>query len=434
MSTDNFALIHPPYWDRSTRVDVTSEPVGVTYAPLSGMLDAFGRLRVSEPYTIFDSKQIFDDADIANTAENLPDAYDNQEVSGSGTSTAFSALTASTTLSVSDTTAGKRVRQSKRRMNYQPGKSQRAFLTGVLGVTTSGLAHRYGLFDDDNGLFFQSEDGAVSVVRRTNVTGTPVDNAVPQHMWNIDRMDGNGDSGIILNWNATQILYIDFEWLGVGTVRFGVVIDGVIYYIHQMNHANTLTDVYMSNPNLPVRAEIENDGTGAASSIKMICASVDSEGGLHPQGRTRSKNTGVTPIALASNATKYPILGIRLRSTHLGLHVILEALTVVITSTNDTLLWELHLNPTLSAGLTYSNIGNSGLQGAVGNGTITVTGNGIVLASGFTKDDSVTALPADLAESLGSAIDGTPDALVLVCQPVVNSTNVLASLDWRELM
>ena len=80
--------------------------------------DAFGRLRISEPFTIFDSKQLHN---------NQPLFWDDAETSGTGTSSAHSSARASTTISVSATTAGKRVRQSLQRFNYQPGKSQLVF-------------------------------------------------------------------------------------------------------------------------------------------------------------------------------------------------------------------------------------------------------------------------------------------------------------------
>ena len=75
---------------------------GITLAD-SGNLDAFYRLRISNPFTIFDSKQISD---------NITGLFwDNTEASGSGTTFTYSQNRASTTLSVSNATAGKRVRQ-----------------------------------------------------------------------------------------------------------------------------------------------------------------------------------------------------------------------------------------------------------------------------------------------------------------------------------
>lgn len=80
----------------------------------SQSLDAFGRIRTSSPYTLFDSKQLFD---------NQPLFWDDSEVSGGSTTSSHSTATASTTIGVGATTAGKRVRQTFMSFNYQPGKS-----------------------------------------------------------------------------------------------------------------------------------------------------------------------------------------------------------------------------------------------------------------------------------------------------------------------
>lgn len=405
------------------------------FDPASGALDAFGRLRVASPYTIFDSKQVFDDSGLAQIVENFPQYFDNQETSGAGTSTLFSPNRASTTLSVSDLTAGTRVRQSKRRINYQPGKGQRAFLTGVIGAGGTGITQRYGLFDENNGLFFEVQEGRLRVVRRTNITGTPVDNVVDQSDWNVDPMNGRGPSNITIDPDTDQIFYIDFEWLGVGTVRFGIVVDGVILYVHQMDHANSLAGVYMSTPNLPVRAEISNDGTGGPASLEMICSSVDSEGGVDPNGINRTKNSGSVARTLAAIGTKYAMVGIRLRSTHLGLQVDPTSIDIVSTSVNDTLLWELQLNPTVTGTFTYSDIFLSGCQGAAAGATPpTVTVSGEVLASGYVQSRTSVALPANLNQKLGSLINGTADRLVLVCTPISTNTDTLAAMNWRELL
>jgi hypothetical protein len=399
----------------------------------SPSIDAFARWRVSNPVTIFDSKQIFDDGDIADSAEQYPLLYDNQETSGSGTSTAYDNDTASTTLSVGATTAGMRVRQTKMRFNYQPGKSQLVFLTFVMGSQDSGITKREGLFDGDNGLFLEDNGSNYGFVRRTYVTGSAVDNRVAQSSWNLDTMDGSGDSGITLDFTKTQILVIDFEWLGVGRVRMGFVVDGMIYYAHEFLNANSLANVYMSTPNLPLRTEIVNDGTGVAADLIKICSSVISEGGQEKNGALHSVNNETTGITVG--ATKEVILAIQLRSTHLGLSVDLETLNILQTA-NAVALWELQYNPTLSAALSYSNVDNSGLQSAVGGGE-TVTTDGYVVASGYIAgtNQMTNIVSAELQNAirLGSEIDGTVDQLVLVAVLIDGSPEVYASLQWREL-
>ena len=428
-------IISPDFDTTSTNAVVVelASTAQVSIDASSGLTDAFGRFRVSDPFTIFAHKQICDLSEYAQNVENFPSVYDNQEVSGGSTATLFLPNEAATRLSVGATTAGKRVRQSRRRMNYQPGKSQRVQLTGVLGAGAVGITQQYGLFDDKNGLFFQVEDGGLAVVRRSYITGAAVDEVVDQGDWNRDRMDGTGPSGITLDLDATQIFYIDFEWLGVGGVRFGVVVDNIIYYVHQMNHANNLPTVYMSTPNLPVRMSVENDGTGPAYTVDMICSNVDSEGGVEPQGRSRTYNIGVTPLALASAANKYAVIGLKMRASHIGQQVDLTDVNIVITSVNDSCLWELHVNPTLSAPLVYANLPDSAMQVATGTGQ-TLTANGYKIASDYGRTEVKGVLPDNMIEKPGAAIDGTPDEYVLVCQPVTAPVSVLAALNWRELV
>ncbi|MHC4617380.1 MAG: hypothetical protein ACYTEQ_06460 [Planctomycetota bacterium] len=401
--------------------------------PLSGLLDAFGRQRVSEPQTVFDSHQIFDDGDLGALVENFPQYWDNQETSGSGTTTIFNVNRASTTLRVGATTAGTRTRQSKRRLNYQPGKSQRALLTFVFGAAGTGITREIGLFDDNDGLLLRQTPSNLQFVRRSNATGTPADTVVNQSAWDIDPLNGTGPSGITLDITKAQILIIDFEWLGVGTARFGFVIDGMIYYAHSFDHSNIIANVYMSTPNLPVRAQIDNDGTGAQSNLEHICSEVSSEGGIEPQGVSRAWDNDATAVTGAAVGTRYALLGVRLRSSHLGLEVDFTQMSVMLTSANDTAHWELHLNPTLSAALSYGNISLSGLQGAVGTGQ-TITTAGEIILSGYVKTSDSTQIPADVAQKLGSLIDGTPDELVLSMTPLQVNTDAVAALNWRELL
>ena len=218
----------------------------------SPSIDAFGRWRVSNPETIFDSKNIFNDSDIAETAENQPLFYDNQETSGTGTSTAYNNYHSSQSLVVANLTAGTRVRQTKMRFNYQPGKSSLVFSTFNLNGTQGNIIKKNGFYDENNGLFIEANGTTINLVRRTNVTGTPTDTQIAQANWNIDTMDGNGASGITINFTKAQILIIDFEWLGVGRVRMGFVVNGLIYYSHEFLNTNNLAEVYMSTPNLPL--------------------------------------------------------------------------------------------------------------------------------------------------------------------------------------
>jgi len=403
-----------------TRVEITNGvvPIGSTD---TFSIDAFGRWRVSEPDTLFDSKQIFDD---------LPLIYDDQQVSGTGTSSTHSPFKAATIMAVSATTAGKRVRQSFMRLNYQPGKSQLVLCTGTLGAGGTGITAAMGYFDDDNGLFAMSKDGGAYFVKRTSYSGSPVDTEVAQADWNIDPFDGTGPSGVTLDATKSQILWIDFEWLGVGRVRMGWVVDGKIYYAHEFTHSNKQAGVYMSTPNLPIRYEIENDGTGGAAELEHICASVMSEGGIQNNGYLRHQDTGL--VSTLSANTAYAIMGGRLKSTHLGASVLVENISL-IGSANDQCHWELRVGGTVAGTFTYSDVVSSAVQVATGSNANTVTG-GIEIDGGYFSTTQGVQFTIPNALRLGAAIDGTPQEWQLVAIPITNNMSIRASVTWRELL
>lgn len=396
-------------------------------------LDSFQRLRVSNPYTLFDSKQIFD---------NAPLFWDDQETAGSGTDSTHSVNHAESHMSVSANTEGTRVRQTFQRFNYQPGKSMLGMFTFSDFETTAGQTKRVGYFDENNGLFLQSKDGELSVVRRTNYTGTPTDYEVPRSKWKLDYINYNGKTGINLNPANSQIFLIDFEWLGVGRVRFAFVIDGKIYYFHEFLNANNNPGVYMSTPNLPVRYELSNDGNGAAATFNHVCSSVISEGGVQDTGLLRYASTGGTHMSTAAENVIYAVLGIRLKSASIGATVKIINTALQIHTASSELEWILKFNPTVAGTFTYANQTNSGVQIAKGATANTVTG-GYDISGGFIESGGAsvgangsTSTSLNNALLLGSAIDGTVDEMVLCVRPVAGTTavDVEGSITWRELV
>lgn len=438
--------------DNTQKLDVAvSESVDIAVSSIvdagikgadSASIDAFARWRVSNPETIFDSKNIFNDPDRADNLENQILFYDNQETDGGGTATAYNANESSQSLSVSASTAGVRVRQTKMRFNYQPGKSQLILMTFNLNGANAGIAKRVGIFDEANGLFLEANGESVQLVRRTNTSGAVVDNVVGQNSWNLDTMNGNGESGIDLDWEKTQILLIDYEWLGVGRVRCGFVIDGIPVYCHQFLNTNILDLVYMRTPNLPLRCEIENDGTGGADSIDQICSSVMSEGGAQDLGIIRYASTNGTHVDCNTENTIYAILGIRLKSEYIGASIKILNAALQLQTGSHKIEWILKLNPSVAGAFAYVDETNSAVEIARGATANTVTG-GIDITGGFIESGGQQAgntgsgsRGIDNAILLGSLIDGTVDTIVLCARPIGGTTNadVEGSLNWRELL
>lgn len=273
-------------------------------------VDAFGRIRASQPYTLFDSQNRF--------------GSDNQfdtSTSGTGSST-FNTNQSSVSLAVTSGGVGSVVRQSYRSFPYQPGKSLLVLATFVMSSSTSAnLTQRVGYFNTQNGVFFQRTGGVNAFVVRTYTSGTASDaRTVNQADWNGDKLDGTGASGYTLDVATTQILWMDFEWLGVGSVRCGFIINGEYIVCHTFQNANqaTSTKVYMTTAILPVRYEITSVTSAVAATLVQICSSVMSEGGYDQVSvdHVARRTTEFTNIDTAANF--YPIVSIRLASTALG--------------------------------------------------------------------------------------------------------------------
>lgn len=403
-------------------------PIPVAYGD-SASIDAFGRLRTSNPVSLFANKQLYD---------NQPLFWDDQMVSGTGTTSTFNTNRASSILAVSANKAGKRIRQTKRRFNYQSGKSQLILMTGIFNpdnVSDEGITRCIGLFDDNNGLFVQYKNSVLSLVRRSYVSGVVSDFVVNQSNWNIDKLDGTGASGIKISISQAQIIVIDFQWLGVGRVRFGFEVDGHLYYCHEMLHSNKITSVYMSTPNLPIRYSIENDGTGLASSLEHICSAVNSEAGFQDVGVNFSVDRGANPMTTLNTANVFPLLAVRLNSSRLGTDVIFTDISMMCDSTSS-FRWCLLLNPIISGtAISYTDVTYSGIQAATAITNGTTVYNGIQLASGYSQQTTGGSIDIPLTGELrlGSTIAGTSDILVVgVVRLSTSAETFYASLAWKE--
>lgn len=394
-------------------------------------IDAFARQRFSQPFTIFDSKQLHDKQPL----------FWDEELGGSATST-HNPVDADTVLEVTANASDYVIRQTRQRFNYQPGKSQLIFMT-FRSPQVVGLTKRVGPFDGtgtnnltpNNGIFFEC-DGNVSWNIAKNGTTTET---VLQADWNVDKLDGTGPSEVTLDLDAPQILIIDYEWLGVGRVRVGFVIGGLIIYVHDFNHANdpAFPKVYMSTPNLPLRYDIQTDGT-AGSTLDHICSTVISEGGIEKTGILRSvesRNTFSNTLG-GGAGTKHALCGIRLKSDYLDVSVIPESISDIL-DTNDEFKWELHLNPTINGTWTYNDLTDSAVQfaqvGAATNNTIAT--DGLIIARGGASNQSRgTERDLQTALRIGSSISGVRDELVLVHCLLSNNQDAWACFNFRELL
>jgi hypothetical protein len=388
-------------------------------------VDAFGRLRVSNPLTIFDSKNIMSQ----NTLFNATTA--------SGGSVTYTANKSTVNLNVTEAASSKTVRQSNRVMSYQPGKSLLIFNTFVMNTLTVNLKQKVGMFDANNGIFFTADGTTLKIVRRTYTSGAAVDTEISQSSWNGDTLNGTGASGFTLNAATSNILFIDVEWLGVGSVRVGFVINGQLITAHTFYNANSLTTVYMQTANLPIRYEIERAGTLTAGTytLQQICSSCISEGGYSPQGVEQMISTGTVSagVNLSTANVYYNIATIRIKASR-PYAVIVPSGVDVLNISNGDFEWGLFVNATLASSFSYTSFSDNveyDLQ------TTAFSTAGTRIAGGYLGGKTAPfTLGGDFiafANQLGQTIAGVSDTLTLGVRPGTANGDVSGLLKWYDL-
>lgn len=306
---------------KAMEYNVLGEPIlRTTLGPTAS--DAFGRFRTSDPYTLFDSFHRYQD-----------NGRISQYTTGTISTSTHSINQGCIIMSIGTDTNAAVYRESNKVFAYQPGKSLLIMQTAVFGHPKTNLRIRYGYFDTNNGHYLERTGNQIYFVRRSiSQTGSPIETKISKENWNLNRLDGTDASKIILNLDVAQILFTQIEWLGVGSVVQGFVINGELVPCHRWDWANQdgSTSTYMTTACLPVRSEIENIGiTTSSSELKIICTTVISEGGYELRGRPRSVGHGIsTPYTLTTRDIVYPIFSMRLKQSRLGGIVLPKTFTI----------------------------------------------------------------------------------------------------------
>jgi hypothetical protein len=426
--------------------------------------DGFGRIRVSNPTTLYE----------VHFPYNKQPQKIEEIISGSGISTHINGLSY-INMSVSGSN-GSVIRQSREYIPYQPGKSKLILLSGVLGNTnlSSNITTRIGHFDSydnktsepdpiGNGHFFEMVGNAITpvinVVERSfynNSKGWGYENRIAQSNWNIDMLNGRGQSYIKIDFTKNNVFVIDMQWLGVGQVRMGIYSNNQIYYCHIFNVRNRPSTFNFDNSTyslqnipysqfgkLPIRYEISSSGNNSGS-MNMICSTVLSEGGFIPTGITGTFGY-TSPTSLVSNRNNI-IFALKLNHINPRISLKLNGYSLILNGTNDYICYRLDLNPIINGTLLFENINQNNFtygQKSIGNGAYITSSNinsGYLLQTGFLNNSihnyqNITLENLSLLPTINSNISGDSDIITLSAiilsgsgVDVYASCNVLAIL------
>lgn len=400
----------------------------------SGMaVDAFGRARTAQPFTLFDSSHRFADNGLWATSNS------------SGTTITFNQNAGLIELALPNTANAEIIRETTKVFSYQPGKSLQTMSTFVLNPAQTNLRQRVGYYGANNGIYLELDGSSLYFVERNSVGGTLAETRVAQADWNVDTLLGNVVSSpthITLDITKAQILFIDVEWLGLGTVRCGFVIDGRLVHCHSFHHANFIANTYMTTASLPLRYEIKNHNgaTGNSSLMKQICSTVISEGGYELYGTQQAVDIPIqSPVDLPTAGTYYPIISLRLKTSpnRLDAIAILTAISLMAITNNANYNWRLVASGTTTGGTWVSAADNSSVEYNI---TGTSFSGGRILASGFTSGSVQGQQTIDiLKEALfkfqleRNGLTNTPYEITLIAAASLNGADIFASLDWEEI-
>lgn len=406
----------------------------VTYFPIIGIkgadsptIDAFGRLRVSNPNAIFDCQFTY----------NLATLTFESVTNGTGAAVAHDATNRMALMTFASTpTGGKAFLQSYKYIHYQPGRSQQIYLTFNFLGGVADVIKFAGYSDGTNGVEFQLNGTTKQFVLYSD-TGNG-DQTIVQSSWNLDKLDGTGASGLTLDTTKVQILVIDLQALYSGRVRVGFDIGGVVIYAHQFLAANVITTPYIQTANLPIRVGMTCTGT-VSTTMNFICSTVQSEGGLQElEGRTFA----VEGTATAGNGTRTHIISLRPKTTYNSIanriEFILNALNILVTG-NNPVLWELCIGQSIT-GASYADVNAtySGFEvssaGSLSGSPTLVLGSGYCAATAVSQQAVATQILSNYPISLDAAgavrANGT---LTLLVTGIGSTSACRASLLWREI-
>jgi hypothetical protein len=385
--------------------------------------DMFGRTKISEAYTIFDSTHRYQDNGFYS------------DTTATGGTVTYNANQSTAYLNVSTASGSEVTRESFKVFPYQAGKSLQIMETFVFAPSQPNLRQRVGHFTRRNGFFLEYTQDGLFFVKRSDSTGNVIDIRVPQSEWNIDKLDGTGNSDVLLDPTKAQVMFSEMEWFGVGSTRMGFVIDGYFIIAHQFNHTNYEDTAYMTAGPQPIRHEITNLGaTQVASSFKQIAASVILNGG--PLSGTDIWTA--TRQQEVIGVTMFPLVSIRMKSGRTGSIIIPEVISLFPESSED-FEWALVRNPTIANGTWVTDPIKANVEYNI---TATTMSGGRNILEGFFGANNQSSVPINYGTitnfnlQLGRSNSDTPVSEVLtLAAKVVNaeSGTVKASFNWFDL-
>ena len=225
---------------------------------------------------------------------------------------------------------------------YQAGYSAEAGI-GVryAGTPTGQMKADWGYFGATDGFYFGKDSTSVYIA----VLRASVETKVRQSAWNVDKLDGTGSSGLILDLAKGNIFQIVYSWYGYGGVEYTVLMNDTNgkqrkILVHTLSGSNATNIV---DPNQPIRARVQNGSTATAHTLYVGGRQYSILGQYNPNvrnaGQYRLLQTSITSAAFV------PLITIRRKSAFETTSVKLRHFTLI---SDQNIIVQVRLNGALT--------------------------------------------------------------------------------------
>ena len=127
-------------------------------------------------------------------------------------------------------------------------------------ILIKGMTHTIGKIVDQNHMYILPTYRGVVNAQDARIVRVGEERTA-QKFFNMDRADGTGPSGYVMNLAKMQMIGIQYTWYGAGFVDYMVrAIDGKMVFLHRSKGNNINDEAYMRTGNLPARYQAVNKG------------------------------------------------------------------------------------------------------------------------------------------------------------------------------
>ena len=231
---------------------------------------------------------------------------------------------------------------------------------------------------------------------------------------------------------------MDIEWLGVGDVRCGFIVDGKMVVAHTFHNDNLNATSYMTTAVLPIRYELTNTGT-TSPYIKQICNTVISEGGFNPTSITYNQlatpNISTSDLHIAATeGSFYNVVSIRLATGKTD-GIIIPTDVELLGESNKSYQWALLRNATFVTNPTWQpHVDCSTVEFTITPSKIT---GGVLVKTGYFTSNSgsvAQTIAGDISLQLGRTIAGVSDTYTVAITTTGQNAKYTGSLAWYQII